>query len=126
MEKWEKINQLIIEHYGYEKQADYYKSLELSELKEEVLKYKRMEDELRILGKTKFKLDELLERLIDEIADNVVMRQQLEKLSFDYVLINILKERKINFMINRKEEIFKRCIFKIERQIERIRAEKNV
>lgn len=117
-------NQDICKHYGIHNQIRYLEKFEKKELKIAILNYEMYKDELEILGQTKFYEDELINNLIDEIADNVVLLSQTSGLYFDTLIYKVIRDNDIDFMSEHYEQIIARIFYKIDRQLERIANER--
>ena len=115
----EKLN-IILKHFGEEHQREYRK-LEIYELEIELNKFWYFKQEFIMKGESKYKLSEVIEELIDEIADVCVFNMQLTNYDLCESLEIICERYDIKeFCLEHKQTIKERVFFKVDRTLERI------
>ena len=116
----EKLN-IILKHFGEEHQRKYRK-LEIYELGIELNKFWYFKQEFIMKGESKYKLSEVVDELIDEIADVCVFNMQLTNYDLCESLEIICERYDIKeFCLEHKKLIKERVFFKIDRTLERIK-----
>ena len=116
----EKLN-IILKHFGEEHQREYQK-LEVYELGIALNKFWYFKQELIMKGESKYKLSEVIEELIDEIADVCVFNMQLTNYDLCESLEIICERYDIKeFCLEHKQTIKERIFFKVDRTLERIK-----
>ena len=116
----EKLN-IILKHFGEEHQREYRK-LEIYELGIELNKFWYFKQEFIMKGESKYKLSEIIEELIDEIADVCVFNMQLTNYDLCESLEIICERYDIKeFCLEHKQTIKERVFFKVDRTLERIK-----
>lgn len=121
MEKLKEKLDIILNNFGEQLQREYQK-LEIYELGIALNKFWYFKQEFIMKGESKYKLSEIIEELIDEIADVCVFNMQLTNYDLCESLEIICERYDIKeFCLEHKQLIKERVFFKVDRTLERIK-----
>ena len=110
----------ILKYFGYQLQREYQK-LEIYELGIALNKFWYFKQEFTMKGESKYELSEVIDELIDEIADVCVFNMQLTEYDLRECLEIICDRYEIKeFCIEHRHLIKERVFFKVDRTLERI------
>ena len=122
MENLRKKLDIILKHFGDQLQREYQK-LEIYELGIALNKFWYFKQEFIMKGESKYKLSEVIEELVDEIADVCVFNMQLTEYDLCESLEILCDRYGIkDFCIEHRHLIKERVFFKVDRTLERIES----
>ena len=122
MENLRKKLDIILKHFGDQLQREYRK-LEIYELGIALNKFWYFKQEFVMKGQSKYELSEVIDGLIDEIADVCVFNMQLTEYDLCECLEIICDIYEIKeFCIEHRHLIKERVFFKVDRTLERIES----